>query len=451
MSLAELQKKRAEAVAKAEQIAETAVKEGRDLSESETASYDAHMATVKACDANIARLESLGALKAAGNGMQAVPPPPGSYGADEAAAGVQHKGGTPLYPEAAVHETPEQKADVVSGMVLAMAQTKGSVGEAIRLLEAKKDDPNADRVKKALNSATASAGAVTVETTLAAGIIELLASRSVVRRAGPSMVSLGSGNLTLSRLSGGASGFYIGESTDVPKTEQTFDSITLTGKKCAALVPISNDLLRRSQASVETIVRNDLLRALATTSDIAFLRSGGSATTPKGLRYWAVAGNVFPANATVNLANVTADLAKLENALAVQNVTEDGRCWFMHPRIVIFLKTLRDGNGNLVYRDELNQGRLNGYPVYTTTNIPGNLGAGTNETEILLVAMPDVILGEEKSLSIDVSTEASYTTGGSTISSYQRDETVMRAIMLHDLGVRHEQSVAVLTNVTWTP
>ena len=450
MSLAELRQKRAETVAKAEQINDTAVKESRDLSETENASYQAHIAAIKSYDANIQRLENLGVLKAAGGGVKEVPPPPGSFGADENPLSQAEKSGNFYYAEPKGSETAEQKADVVGGMLKALAQTKGQVGEALRLLEAKGDDPAAQRVAKALNSGTASAGAYTVPTDLAVGVIELLTPRSVVRRAGPSPLILTHGNMTLPRLSGGASGYYIGEGTDIPVSQPTFDSITLSGKKCVAMVPISNDLLRRGQSGVDTIVRNDMLRALATTSDLAFLRSVGSATSPKGLISWAAAGNVVAANATVNLQNVTNDLAKLEQALAVNNVTEEGRCWFMNPRSMLFLKNLRDGNGNLVYNAELSQGRLNGYPVYTTTLLPTNLGAGSNQSEIIFAAMPDVILAEEQTLMFALSTESSYTVGGVKVSSFERDETLMRAIMLHDLGVRHEQSVAVLTGVTWS-
>lgn len=449
MSLAELKAKRAEAIAKAEAITEIAVKAGRDLAEDEARTFDEHDATVKSCDANIARLEKLQAHKAAS--AHAVVPPPGSLGADDVIDAIEQgiKGGAVLYAQPKVSETAEQKADIVGGMLKALAQTKGHVGEALRLLEMKADDPGAKRVAKALNSGTLSAGGYTVQTELATAVIELLTPLSVVRRAGPSPVVLTSGNLTIPRLAGGANGFYIGEGTDIPASQPTFDNITLSGKKCVALVPISNDLLRRSQSAIDSIVRNDMLRALAVTSDAAFLRSVGSPTSPKGLRYWAAGGNIIPANASVTLDNVTKDLTRMEEALASQNVSEQNRCWFMAPRTMLFLKSLRDGNGNLVYHAELSQGRLNGYPVYSTTLIPTNLGAGTNQSEIILAAMPDVILAEEQTLILDTSTEASYTVAGVPISTFQRDESVMRAIMLHDLGVRHEQSIAVLTGVTW--
>jgi HK97 family phage major capsid protein len=60
---------------------------------------------------------------------------------------------------------------------------------------------------------------------------------------------LNNGNMTIPRLKGGAVVGYIGSDSDVPATQGEFDDLKLSGKKLAALVPISNDLLANSSAN----------------------------------------------------------------------------------------------------------------------------------------------------------------------------------------------------------
>jgi HK97 family phage major capsid protein len=113
--------------------------------------------------------------------------------------------------------------------------------------------------------------------------------------------------------------------------------------------------------------------------------------------------------------------------------------------------TIRDGNGNFAYRDEMLAGTLWGFPFGTTTAIPTNLGGGSDESEIYFVDFADAIIGEAQTLTVDASTEASYKSGGNLVSAFSKDQTVIRAIEEHDFAMRHDASVAVLTAVKWIP
>ena len=87
--------------------------------------------------------------------------------------------------------------------------------------------------------------------------------------------------------------------------------------------------------------------------------------------------------------------------------------------------------------------------MFTTTNIPNNLGSGGNETEVYLSDMSDSIIAEATGLEIAVDSSASYIENGAAVSAFARDETLIRAISRHDFGVRHAESVAVKTGVLW--
>lgn len=304
-------------------------------------------------------------------------------------------------------------------------------------------------VTKALSASTVSEGGIVVPEQVAADIIPLLRPASAVYSLQPRIETMPSGVHSMPKIAGGAAADYIGENDNAPKTEPTWGAVRLTAKKLAALLPLSNDWVRRSSTGSDSSVRDDLVGAFAQRGDLAFIRGAGSQYSPKGLRYQALAGNVIAANATVNLANVTTDLGKLVLALANANVAFARPGWMMAPRSWNYLMTVRDANGNFAFRDELLQGRLWGWPFKWTTQIPVNMGGGTDESEIYLADFADVVVGETESLMIDTSTEAAYFDGSNLQSAFSRDQTVIRGIVEHDLGIRQDACVAVLTTVKW--
>jgi HK97 family phage major capsid protein len=117
----------------------------------------------------------------------------------------------------------------------------------------------------------------------------------------------------------------------------------------------------------------------------------------------------------------------------------------------MYLMTVRDANGNFAFREELLSGKLWNFPYGTTTQIPVNLGGGADESEVYLVDMADVVIGDATSIIIDASTEAAYHDGANVVAAFSQDQTVVRAIVQHDIGMRHDASVAVLAQVKWTP
>ncbi|MEW9586250.1 phage major capsid protein [Paraburkholderia sp. DGU8] len=345
-------------------------------------------------------------------------------------------------------KAPEVKGAKMARMVRALAAARGDAQLASKLAI---ERGFGEEVAMSLNTLTSSAGGILVPANLSSEVIELLRPKSVVRKLGARTLPISNGNVTIPRLKGGAVVGYIGADTDMPATEQQFDDLQLTAKKLAALVPIANDLLKYAgvNPNVDQIVIADLTGAIGAREDKAFIRDDGTANTPKGLRFWALAGNLIPASDGLTLQKVETDLNKailaLENADA--NLTTPG--WIMAPRVFRYLSGMRDGNGNKVY-PELDSGMLKGYPVGKTTQVPIKLGVGTNESEIYFADFGDLFIGEEETLEIDYSKEATYKDSeGNVVSAFQRDQTLIRVIAKNDFGPRHVESIAVLTGVTW--
>jgi HK97 family phage major capsid protein len=341
----------------------------------------------------------------------------------------------------------------VGGMIRMLAMCKGDQDKAVET--GKKLYGTDHSVVKALMAGDATAGGFLVAPEFSSEVIELLRPMSVVRSMNPTVLPMDQGSLSIPKLTGGSTAAYTGESANIGSSQQTTGMLDLVWKKLAALVPISNDLLRFSTTSpsADGVVRDDVVSSLAQREDLAFIRGDGLSGTPKGLRNWCPAANQLNVTAAApDLANVTTDLGELVLALKNADVRMLRPGWLFSPRTELYLMTIRDGNGNFAFRPEMLQGRLWGWPYKTTTQIPINLAVTvTDESENYLVDFADAVIAESSEIIVDASPNAAYfdTPTGAVVSSFSRDETVIRAIARHDFGMRHDASVAVHIDVDW--
>lgn len=300
-------------------------------------------------------------------------------------------------------------------------------------------------VTKALSSDVYGSGGALVPTEVSAELIELLRPASAVRRLNPVILPMDNGKLQVPKITGGATAAYVAEGANISPSSPTTGDLNLSAKKLAAVVALSNDLIRRASVAADMVFRDDAVAAIAQRSDLAFIRGDGASNTPMGLRYWAPSGNVT-ATAGTTLAQVTTDLQKLINFLESGNVRMIRPGFLMAPRSKNYLMFLRDGNGNLAF-PEMKDGNLLGYPFAATTQIPTNLS--TNQSELYFADFADVVIAETTQVILDASGEAAYYDGIAVQAAFSKDQTVIRAIVEHDLGMRHDASVAVITGVTY--
>ncbi len=407
------------------------VPEDGDLTAEQQASYDALRAEDDRLATQITQAEDLERRRAAAARTSAVLPQPGA-------------------PAATVPAVPAERGLTFARMVRTVAAAQGNMFVAQQIAEANGDSG----LFANQNMGTGAAGGFLVPEDVATEVIELLRPASVVMQMGPRVVPMPNGNLTMNRRASGATFGYTGEQQDAPATGYTFGQVKLSAKKLTGIVPVSNDLLRGASIAVDRMLRDDITSDAAQITDRFFLRGPGTDFTPLGLRWQHTgtpfaASHVLAANGTVNLANVTNDLGRLELALANANVDFTAAQWVMSPRSAMYLMNLRDGNGNLAF-PEMANGQLRRKAYRVTTEIPDNLAG--SQSEIMLVAPQHVVVGEHLGINIALSTEAAYRDAGNTMqAAFSRDETLMRMILMHDIGLRHLPAVAILTAVTWAP
>jgi len=325
-----------------------------------------------------------------------------------------------------------------------LAAGQGDRSKALRLAQAARDEWSI----KALEASDDSSGGAFIPAEAVGDVIPRLVAESVVSGFNPIRVRLEGNTLRFPRIDGGATAQWIGEGEQAPASQPTTDSVTLTPKKLAVVVPISNDLIRRAPQNVETQIRDDTVGSIDAAVDLAWIRGPGTGGQPAGFRNHP--GILTRASGGTSAANIQDDLGRAIQSLMDANVPMTRPGFLLSPRTWRALFTLLDANSNPIFRDEMaTNGTLFGVPFARTSQIPVNLGGGGNESEVYLVDFAQVIVGEQVPVAVDVFDQGSYTQGGNTISLIQTDQIAMRFIVETDLAMRHGQAVHVTTGVTW--
>lgn len=332
-------------------------------------------------------------------------------------------------------------------MVGALLNARGDVARASERLE--RDGHSG--ISAALSGATEGAGGVTIPRPSAQTLIDLLTPRVLVRSMGAMVHDMPAGEMRNAKALTGPTASYAGENAPIVESEPTFGKVDEKFKKLTSLVPIGNSLLRHSNMSVGRLIRDQMIRFMSLREDLAFIRGDGTGDTPKGVRNWCLPGNLQLAVANTALV-VEAALRKMVSQVEDANVAMVMPGWMMRASTKNFLANLRDPDSGVKLFPSIEaNGTLWGYPIGLSSQIPNNLGAGTNQTEVYFVDFAEIMIGDSMDITVATSTEAAFVnTSGETVSAFQSDLTLMRAIAEHDLAPAHDEGIAVLTGVGWS-
>ena len=303
--------------------------------------------------------------------------------------------------------------------------------------------------QKALAAGNNPDGGYLVRPEYAGGVLDLIRDRTVFNRLGVTRyTNIQGAPFRINKLAGGATGYMIAENQDITASQQTFGQLIMTPKKAAAVVPISNDLIRRADDSVEQIVRGDISTVLANLLDLQMLQGDGTGQNILG---------------TLNTSGVnekslgdnggTPTIDDLYDALyEVEKNNGMVTAWVFHPRTKNTLRKIKDGNQNYVLQPPATASEpptLLGIPYYETTQIPINLTVGTSTdcSYILAGQWSEAVIAEWLGLQLEASREASYWDGTQYISAFSRDQSVIRAIQEVDFILRRPEMFVKVTGV----
>jgi len=170
-------------------------------------------------------------------------------------------------------------------------------------------------LQRDLNVGTATAGGNLVPTELLAGsFIDILRKRMAVMATNPTMLTGLSGNVSIPRMTSTSTAYFVGESGAPTESQQAFDQVNMTPKTIGAFVDYSRRLLLQSSIDVETMIRDDIAKVIATKLDNAAIYGSGSSNEPLGIKDTTGVGT-----STITTFGTFAEYIPLETDVAAAN------------------------------------------------------------------------------------------------------------------------------------
>jgi HK97 family phage major capsid protein len=199
----------------------------------------------------------------------------------------------------------------------------------------------------------------------------------------------------------------------------------------AGLATISNQLLADSNPAVDQLVTADLAKRLVALEETAFIAGTGT-NQPLGILN-------TPGITATTVATTPIDVlldAILDSIAKVESAHGSPSAILMHPRTwtrLLKAKTTAGayylgpaGPGNFPDVTSARTGvrgpakSIWGYPVVTSNRIPTNLGAGTNESRVIVGDFREALILDRQGITVDESPHVFFTTNQTVFRSEMR-------------------------------
>ena len=303
----------------------------------------------------------------------------------------------------------------------------------------RKHQPHTLKAYKAMGINPDTAGGFAVPVEQSNQLIELLRENAVMSGI-VTEVPMNSDRLEIPKATGGVTVNWTGENSQITDSEATFGQVVLVAKKMTALVKLSNELINDSNPDVDAFIRADIARAMAIEFDKAVLYGAGTGNVPRGLYYTSGISNSVLSAATYD------SLLGVPRAVEEANVLKDNTWrWVINPAIREIWQKQVDADGARIWSGggygTVGAGALppdyQGYQ-YTVSNLTNPSSAIGNT--LYFGRWADCVVGMRQSMAILASNEAG--------TSFEYDQTWVRAILRMDVVVRHEESFQIRSGIT---
>jgi HK97 family phage major capsid protein/HK97 family phage prohead protease len=255
-------------------------------------------------------------------------------------------------------------------------------------------------------------------------------------------------NIKLPRATGGTTAQWVGEAAPKPLTSMTFDTLTLTWAKAAAIVVLTEELIRFSNPAAEDVVRNDLARGIVQFLDRQFVDPAVAAVT--GVSPASITNGISPITPSgVNMAAFRADTRLLFQAILAVNQPTASGVWIMTQQQALALSLAQNALGQIIYTGITPQGgTLMGYPVVTSENMPAVGGSPADGYPIIFAIADEILLADDGQVVVDASREASVNMDSTPDSPPTASTNMISLWQLNMMGIRAERWITWLRRRT---
>jgi HK97 family phage major capsid protein len=198
-------------------------------------------------------------------------------------------------------------------------------------------------------------------------------------------------------------------------------------------------LIISNSVNYEATVAQDLVNIMNIAADKASLYGSGVLNNPLGLINLGVQ-TAGTSSTPLDADQPYAIVGQLDQA----NVPMISPGWIVNGKTRAWLNNLKTSTGAYIYRDELREGELAGYPLVVSNQL--NYTAAGTYADFVFGDFSEFMWGEQTLLELEQSREASYLDStGTLVSAFAQDATLIRAISRHDFNVKHPVSFVFAT------
>lgn len=278
--------------------------------------------------------------------------------------------------------------------------------------------------EKAMTQATGSTGGYLVPPQVDSQLLRIREQSNILRPLF-SNIQVNSDVLRIAAQTSGLLAGWVAELAEKPESELTFGEISVNVFWKAGMSVVSNQLLRNSNPSIDTLIYSDLGRRLAALEEIAFISGTGTGqplgilNTP-GVQF---AGDGLSGGAAFTSTDVDDLLDEIVDGITAIYTEYFGapNGILMHPRTWarIIKHRKADATSEYVVGPPSNRsatdslpgygsapnptGSLFGLPVYTTRNVPTNAGAADDESRVVIGNFQEGLILDHAGVSLDSS------------------------------------------------
>lgn len=376
------------------EIMDAAGEKGETLDETAKQEYDALEAEVKSVDEHLVRLRAQEEM----NKKAAVP----AVGGSSDDASKSRAGTSVISARSAVPDDISFARMVIAKYI--------SAKELVSPVDVAKERwPNQPELQVALKAAVTAGSSSTMATLVepqiyAQAFIEYLWHRTILGRIpGLRRVPF---NIKVQRALTVASVNWVGEGKPKPLGRGTLDTVTLGYTKIAGIVPLTDELVRFSNPSVEAMVRDQLAAAIVQLMDHDFIDPEKAAVT-----------NVSPASITNGVtattatgtayANVAADFGTAMGNFDAARIDTSNLVVVMGSRAARRLSLMLNSLGQRLFPDMTNTGgSFLGYPVIVSGNVDYTEDSPAEGDNIIFLKPDDILVADDGGVDIAISREA---------------------------------------------
>lgn len=283
-----------------------------------------------------------------------------------------------------------------------------------------------DEEGKAMTEGTPGQGGYLVRPQVERQIVQALELDNVLRGL-CSKLNVNTNSIQLDQLALSTLAGWVAELAQKPETtSMTLATVTASVFTVAGLATVSNQLLADSDPAVDNLVTTDLAKRLVALEETAFINGSGTGQPLGILNTPGIGATSLTSTAVADLLDVILDaLAAVETAHGAPSAI------LMHPRTWTRILKSKDAQGAYLIapasgvQDPRTGQRgpvktLWGYPVVTSNRVPTNLGAGTNESRVIVADFREALILDRQGITVDESKHVYFTSNQTVFRAEQR-------------------------------